>query len=1594
MVLLASAFNLSFSQSTGIFQTYSTLNYNGTFKYFEGTETGFDPKGAEGLEGQYLGTFSNSDTFVLAGGDIHTFKNGGADVTGAELNYSIYKVGGSSSFTPIVLGFCCNGGGATCIDGIGPCDTGSGAGDQKWYTESAGVNILSGLDPGEYVLEVFFKASTSLGDRFDSDGGNNFKANFTVGTDGFLDADLSTGTVWSGETTSFSVLDPTTLTGDGSNSNLNGVDVVNDQVLVSNANTADAVITTPSTQAFGTWQFSVATGETWDTSASNSLRVILISDESDPAKLKDGSFDFNGYFIEFGQSGSTDYFELVRVEGSTESSVISTSYPATANLFDGYRVKITRDQTGNWEILADQGFDGTAASTSRGTGTDNEIKTSSFFGLTSEITNPNDDKRVYYDNISLSPNTEITFDITSSDNDETDGSLVVNLDIATASLSEATTADIVLVKGDPNRIDSYSTQTVTFPAGSTASIPFTVNITDNDDCDYDTSLLLAIRNISGGLNAEAGQDTTLNINLTDDNTTSENKVNDDLEDGDLVGWTGETTAFTNDATNELSGNNALYTASTEVDGDAYLTLPNPITDINGAVTTWQFSVATGLRDPNDLNRFIVYLTSNTDDLNSTGIQGYAIAVNLGGNTDDRLRLYRVDDASNATGLITYEVAGGWGAFDNFAVQVTRNETGDWELFVNDNVDFNNLQSVGTVNDATYDFMGSVGVVSYKTLADWEVWFDDISVVQEFCSGAYESTGSGNTSAANWQLVGTAVPATPPFNKYTDIIVRNGDTVTLDSDIRTGIVDVETGATLNLGADYEIEIYNDLTIDGELESEKGAVSMIGDGSAQVVSGVATPTFYEFNVENASGVDFNIDAKFYGPIHPEAGTLDFGTQDITLASDFIDTEILTGSISTIKSGADVLGQITMERQTETLGDGFRIIGVPVTNQTIETALNDDFITTGFTGSDFPNHYYTNVYDYDEMVMGVLDDGFIEATSTSNSLDNEKAYIAYFPPETNDYKFDATGDFRKGDITYNLTYTDSSEPDTEDGWHMIPNPYPSAIDIMSTDITFTNCIRGAYVLDNTLGDWQGQYISYVEGVSNNGGDNVLSSYQGFWVKATGPGASITFSEGAKVDDQAGYIRFDDVNREIIRLSINNETSKYETTISFHDEASNGYDGEFDGYYFGNDVLESPLSLASKLDENYYAINTLETLTGSTSIPLRVACPAAGEFTLSVDLLQNIQTSACLTIEDTETGEVISVTEGSELIVNSPSENYITERYILHIKAGAELNSLMTSCYGAEDGSIVYVAPSYAQATVEWFDSDMNLLSSSSETEATLENLSAGNYTMVINSSDEHCSTLTEEIAVVQPGEETITINSTGTFCSDNMAEVSAQVTNTNSWNLELYSGVQLIDEVNSNDEALISDLAGGTYTAVVTTSCNSEEFTLDLADENAVQAAFNAPSITILENGIAVINAVNTSVNAQIYEWYLNGELISQSEDLTLEFFEQGLHNLTLVSSNETCSNEHTVVLAVEIMDSVSELEELEFNITRNGDDLLLESSEVLNNAAITLYDAQGKMVSNSDFDQQSHNVNLSPLGAGLYTIVITDSNSILWTEKIMK
>ena len=114
-----------------------------------------------------------------------------------------------------------------------------------------------------------------------------------------------------------------------------------------------------------------------------------------------------------------------------------------------------------------------------------------------------------------SADTSVQFTSTADTVFENAGTYDLTFEILFEDATNATTFDVVLTSGDAADIDSYTTQTVTFPAGTSANQTVTITITDDALVESSEVFTFEIQNVAGGTNAAAGTNNTFELTIQD-----------------------------------------------------------------------------------------------------------------------------------------------------------------------------------------------------------------------------------------------------------------------------------------------------------------------------------------------------------------------------------------------------------------------------------------------------------------------------------------------------------------------------------------------------------------------------------------------------------------------------------------------------------------------------------------------------------------------------------------------------------------------------------------------------------------------------------------------------------------------------------------------------------------------------------------------------------------------------------------------------------------------------------------------------------------------------------------------------------------------
>ncbi len=244
---------------------------------------------------------------------------------------------------------------------------------------------------------------------------------------------------------------------------------------------------------------------------------------------------------------------------------------------------------------------------------------------------------------------------------------------------------------------------------------------------------------------------------------------------------------------------------------------------------------------------------------------------------------------------------------------------------------------------------------------------------------------------------------------------------------------------------------------------------------------------------------------------------------------------------------------------------------------------------------------------------------------------------------------GDKTSGTGIPALTYTSEHG----EGWNLIGNPYPSAIDWDEGTWSRNNVDGSVYVYDGA----NGQYISW-NGSSGGLDLGIIPAMQGFFVKANALSPSLTIPQASRVHGSGDYYKSSETVADLFVLKVEGNAYEDNIYINFNENASTGFDSEFDAYKrYGTE--EAP-QLYSIIPDEILSINVLPYSDEEVLIPLGLEVGAAAEYMISVKentFWETVQ----IYLEDLETGVITDLKTTPEYtFTSSPGDE--ANRFILH--------------------------------------------------------------------------------------------------------------------------------------------------------------------------------------------------------------------------------------------------------------------------------------------------------------------------------------------
>ncbi|MCF8368573.1 MAG: T9SS type A sorting domain-containing protein [Bacteroidales bacterium] len=212
--------------------------------------------------------------------------------------------------------------------------------------------------------------------------------------------------------------------------------------------------------------------------------------------------------------------------------------------------------------------------------------------------------------------------------------------------------------------------------------------------------------------------------------------------------------------------------------------------------------------------------------------------------------------------------------------------------------------------------------------------------------------------------------------------------------------------------------------------------------------------------------------------------------------------------------------------------------------------------------------------------------------------------------------------------------------EGWNIMGNPYPSAIDWDA--VTIPAELNGAiWLFDPSIGA-NGDYVYYING---GGVANTTSQYipsgQGFFVRATGGAGTLTFDNDVRAHSSQAFYKDAQTDLLVLKATGNNLTTQ--TAIRFNPEASALSDRLFDVFRIISDSPDLPM-LFTKVGTQPMAINTLPSIEENEIVPMWFRAGTTGKYTITATEMQSFDSETPIYIEEIQSGFIQNMRENPQ--------------------------------------------------------------------------------------------------------------------------------------------------------------------------------------------------------------------------------------------------------------------------------------------------------------------------------------------------------------
>lgn len=747
--------------------------------------------------------------------------------------------------------------------------------------------------------------------------------------------------------------------------------------------------------------------------------------------------------------------------------------------------------------------------------------------------------------------------------------------------------------------------------------------------------------------------------------------------------------------------------------------------------------------------------------------------------------------------------------------------------------------------------------------------------------------------------------------YGALTANNAGNKTLAEGI-TQISTLTNNSTLLHAVNSELKVQGDWVNNGLYTPGEIAVEFNGTES-QNIRGSAVINFKNLTISNTANPGVSIESN-----QNLTGVLTLGS-DVQFDADGVNNDkIFTlissaddlttdASVAVLPTGAQVTGKVTIQRFMSKEGANsariYRYIAAPIQNATVADIQNEITVTGSFVGTSICSGCGTSqsMFTYNESITkdtngnGTVDsnDRYVDFPADSNTevLIPGKGYSIFVRGNSlNATAWDVRGVINSGNqtpVTFPVSFS-SSANGSVDGWNLIGNPFPAAIDWDATSgWTKTNMEQSIYTRNNGLAYpnfavWNGT-------LGINGGSNYIAMGQAFWVRASGMGTPVLqANENVKAaGTQTTFFRSAAI-QNLLRITMVKGAIKDETAIHFTEGATAGFDSNIDA----RKMAGSSFNLTTVInDGTKLAINSLPELNCSASVRLAIDNAAVGNYKFDFSDLQTFDPLVTITLVDKFTQQSVDIRNGSyDFAVTSNASSYGSNRFEIRFNVPAPSSDFMLEsaaiCEGVD--AIVKIDKTQLSVSYSCFQNDVLIAGPATGNGSVLaliipkKKLRAGENSLKIQASKIGCDvTVDKTIQIHVEQNYSLTANGNAMRCgagSLTLSVTGAPLSATYNWYDAPSATLPLPDQHNQT---------------FVTPDLNTTT-TYYVAAINAMGCEGSRESVVanIIESVDPVISSSGTTLMSSYVDgnqWYYNDEIIVGANHQTLEATKSGLYRV---------------------------------------------------------------------------------------------------------